>query len=357
MTLHPPARDITRLTLAVLFIILLIVASLLVLRPFLTSLVWATMLVITTWPQMVRIQGWLWGKRPLAAIVMVGFLLLVLFVPLSLAIASIVARADDIVRLARGLGDLTLPQPPEWIGHIPLVGAKLTVEWQRIAALGPRLLAESLAPHARSLVTWSISEVGNVGLILVQFLLTVIISAVLYAKGDQAAKGVIMFAQRLAGSHGENAVILAAKAVRGVATGVVITALIQAIGGGLGLAISGVPAALILTAVMFVLCVAQLGPLLVLIPAVGWLFWQDQTFWGSLMIVWTLVIGTIDNFLRPVLIKKGADLPLLLIFVGVIGGLLAFGVIGLFVGPVMLAVTYTLLKAWVVGEERAAREI
>ncbi len=352
-----PVRDITRVILAVLFIILLMSASFLVLRPFLTSLVWASMLAVTTWPFMLHIQRWLWGKRALAALVMVGLLLLVLFVPLSLAIASIIARADDIVRIARGFGALTFPPPPEWVARIPLLGVKLATEWQEVASLGPRILAESLAPHARSLVSWSLAEVGNVGLILVQFLLTVVITAVLYIKGEQAANGVIQFANRLAGKYGKDAVILAGKAVRGVAAGVVVTALIQAVGGGLGLALSGVPAAVVLTAVMFVLCVAQLGPLPVLVPAVAWLFWTDQVFWGTVMVGWALVIGLIDNVLRPLLIKKGADLPLLLIFVGVIGGLLAFGVIGLFVGPVILAVTYTLLKAWVIGEERAAREL
>ena len=114
---------------------------------------------------------------------------------------------------------------------------------------------------------------------------------------------------------------------------------------------AGVPAAAVLTAIMFMLCIAQLGPALVLFPAVIWLFWSDQTLWGSVLLVWSLVVVTLDNFLRPILIKKGADLPLLLIFAGVIGGLVAFGIIGLFIGPVVLAVTYTLLGAWVDGGE------
>lgn len=118
---------------------------------------------------------------------------------------------------------------------------------------------------------------------------------------------------------------------------------------------TGVPAATVLTAVMLLLCIAQLGPGLVLIPAVIWLFWSGQTLWGSVLLVWTVIVGTMDNFLRPLLIKKGADLPLLLIFAGVIGGLIAFGIIGLFIGPVVLAVTYTLLAAWV-SESPADRD-
>jgi predicted PurR-regulated permease PerM len=353
MALTPPSQDITRYTLAVLFIAMLIAASFWILSPFLTAIAWASTIVIATWPLMLRVQARLWGKRALAVLVMTVLLLLLLVIPLSLAIASIVAHASDIVGWARSLATFTMPAPPDWIGQIPLVGPKLAAQWQQLAAVGPGVLSERLAPYARTIVSWLIAQAGSVGLMVVQFLLTVIISAVLYASGEQAATGVIRFARRLAGQHGENAIILAGRAVRGVALGVVVTALIQTILGGIGLGLSGVPAAALLTGVLFILCVAQLGPMLVLIPAVVWLFWEGHTLWGSIMVVWSIIVGTIDNFIRPILIKKGADLPLLLIFAGVIGGLIAFGIIGLFIGPVLLAVTYTLLKTWVAGDDAA----
>jgi predicted PurR-regulated permease PerM len=135
--------------------------------------------------------------------------------------------------------------------------------------------------------------------------------------------------------------------VRGVVLGVVVTALIQAGIGGIGLFVTSVPAAGLLTAVTVIFCLAQLGPFLVLIPAVAWLYWSGQPGRGTVLLVFLVVAGTIDNVVRPFLIRKGADLPILLIFAGVIGGLIAFGIIGLFIGPVMLAVTYTLLKEWV----------
>ncbi|HZV47288.1 MAG TPA: AI-2E family transporter, partial [Thermodesulfovibrionales bacterium] len=147
----------------------------------------------------------------------------------------------------------------------------------------------------------------------------------------------------------------AAKAVRGVALGVVLTAIIQSVLGGIGLAVTGVPAAAILTAVMFMLCIAQVGPALVLILSIVWLFWKGEPVWGGVLIAWSIPVVILDNFLRPVLIKKGADLPLLLIFAGVIGGLLAFGIVGLFIGPVVLAVSYVLLKAWV-SESKSEQE-
>jgi predicted PurR-regulated permease PerM len=296
---------------------------------------------------MLAVQRWLWGKRGLAVAVMTVLLLLLLIIPLSLAIATILDRADDIAVRARFLATYTVPAPPEWVARLPLAGPKLAAGWTDLAAAGPGVLSERLAPHARTIVSWLFSQAGSLFLMVVQFLLTVIISAVLYATGESAATGVCRFARRLAERHGESAAILAAKAIRGVALGVVLTAVIQAALGGAGLVISGVPGAAVLTAVMFMLCVAQVGPMLVLIPAVVWLFWTDQSVWGSIMVVWTIFVGTLDNVIRPVLIKKGADLPLLLIFSGVIGGLIAFGVIGLFVGPVLLAVTYTLLREWV----------
>jgi predicted PurR-regulated permease PerM len=176
--------------------------------------------------------------------------------------------------------------------------------------------------------------------------LTVVIAAVLYANGERVAEQALRFGRRLAGSSGEVSVRLAAQAIRGVALGVVVTALVQSVIGGIGLAVAGVPFAAILTAVMFIFSIAQVGAVPVLIPAVIWLYWSGSTGWGTFLVIVTVVVGTLDNFLRPVLIKKGANLPLLLVFSGVIGGLIAFGLIGIFVGPVVLAVAYTLLGAW-----------
>jgi predicted PurR-regulated permease PerM len=188
-------------------------------------------------------------------------------------------------------------------------------------------------------------------MLFVEFLLTVLLAAILYAGGETAANGVCRFAGRLAGQQGEEAVMLAGRAVRGVALGVVVTAMVQAVLGGIGLAVAGVPFASVLTAVMFILSIIQVGPVPVLLPAVGWLYWSGHPVAGTLLLVWTVVAGNLDNVLRPILIRKGADLPMLLILAGSIGGLIAFGIIGLFIGPVLLAVTYTLLTAWIEGEK------
>jgi predicted PurR-regulated permease PerM len=187
-------------------------------------------------------------------------------------------------------------------------------------------------------------------MMLLQFLLTTIITAIMLAKGESTRDGILLFANRLAGRRGRDAAVLAGKTIRGVVLGVVGTALIQTAMGGIGLWMTGVPAAALLTAVMFFLCLAQLGPIFVLAPAVGWLYWSGHSGMGTTLLVIAIITLASDNVIRPLLIKRGADLPLLLIFAGVIGGLIAFGVVGIFIGPVLLAVVYTLLTAWVTAD-------
>jgi predicted PurR-regulated permease PerM len=344
-------RDLTRNALAVLFIGVLIGFSFWILRPFLGAMVWATMIVVATWPVMLAVQARLWRKRALAVTVMTLALLLVLIVPLSLAIGTIVSNADAIAGWAKSLTTLKVPPPPEWVGKLPFIGSKTMQAWEQVAAAGIEEFAARAAPYAGRVTRWFVAEVGNFGLVFVQCLLTIVLAAVMYANGERAAAGVKRFGFRLAGARGESSIQLAGQAIRGVALGVVVTALAQSVAGGIGLAIVGVPFATILTAVMFMLAIAQLGPILVLAPAVIWLYWNGSSGWGTFLLIWTVAVGSMDNFLRPILIKRGANLPLLLIFAGVIGGLTAFGLVGIFVGPVVLAVAYTLLEAWV-SEER-----
>jgi predicted PurR-regulated permease PerM len=340
-------QEVTRITIAVILVGFLAVSSFWVLRPFLIAFLWATMIVVTTWPLLLALQKRLWGKRTLAAVCLTLLLLLVLVLPLTLAIATIVDKANEITSFGKSLASFTLPPPPPWLNGIPLFGSKLMEEWLHYSQLPPAELSAQLSPYAVKLVGWIASEVGSVGLLIMQFLLTVVISAILYIHGETAATGALSFARRLAGENGEEALVLAGKAIRGVALGVVVTAIVQSMLGGIGLAVVGLPAVSLLTAVMFILCIAQIGPGLVMTPAIIWVYYSAGTFWGTVLLIWSIPVLLLDNLLRPILIKKGADLPLLLIFAGVIGGLLAFGIIGLFLGPVLLAVTYTLLVDWV----------
>ena len=346
--------DLPRTTLAVLFLAALIGTSLWLLRPFLGPAIWATMVVVATWPLMLRVQRILWGRRGLAVTTMTLILLLLFVVPLTVAIGTIVGNADRLVEWARMAAAFEIPEKaPTWLAHLPLIGGALAGFWEQASTAGLKGLAGKLTPYAGNVTRWFVAEVGSLGFLLLQFLLTVIIAALMYARGEAAALLVRRFAARLAGQRGSDSVKLAGDAIRGVALGVGVTALVQSLLGGLGLAIAGVPWAGLLTALMFMLCIAQLGPVPVLVPAAIWLFWSGQTGAGIFVAVVAVVATTLDNVVRPLLIRMGADLPLLLIFSGVIGGLLAFGLVGIFVGPVVLAVSYTLLEAWMADGEPA----
>jgi predicted PurR-regulated permease PerM len=242
-----------------------------------------------------------------------------------------------------------MPPPPQWLERIPFAGGKLAAKWRETAALNPEERLAVMTPYTGRVLQWFVDQAGSVGMTLLQFLLTTIIAALMYANGETVRSGIFSFARRLAGSEGEAAAVLAGKAARGVALGVVVTAIVQAALGGVGLFIAQVPAASLLTAVMFMLCLAQVGAGPVLIPVVIWLYVKGNTAMAIVLLIFSVLALTIDNVLRPVLIRKGADLPLIMIFAGVIGGLVAFGVVGLFIGPVVLAITSTLLRAWVSG--------
>ena len=350
----PPARDLVRITLAVLVIGLLILACLWVLEPFLAAIVWATMVVVATWPMMLAIQRRLGGRRWAAVVVMTLLAVVVLVVPLVLAVTTIAEHADEIVAGAKDKLGRGLPATPAWVEKIPLVGAPVAEEWTRIAASSREELAGQVAPFVRRALEWLVGQAGGVGRMVVHLLLTLGITVVLYATGGTAAHGVRRFARRLAGERGDSSVVLAGQAIRAVALGVVVTAMVQSVASCIGLVACGIPYATVLTAVVFVLCIAQLGPILVLLPAVGWLYWSGEPVRGTILLVWTLAVGILDNVLRPMLIRRGADLPLLLILAGVIGGLVSLGIIGLFIGPVVLAVAYRLLGAWIADLDRPA---
>lgn len=340
-------RDLARNTLAILCILGLIGLSLWVLRPFLAASVWAAMLVVATWPLFRGLEERLGGRRGVAVALMSLAMLLLLVLPLWLAIDTMLDHADQLAAAGKSVAAHGLPPPPAWVGALPLVGERIATAWSQLAAGGTAGVFAKAMPYATDAGKWLLAQVGGLGGMLIQFLLVVTISAIFYSGGESGARMARRFGRRLAGERGENSIILAGQAIRGVALGVGVTAIVQTALGGIGLAVAGVPVASLLSALMLMLCIAQIGPMLVLLPAAGWLFWTEATGWASFLLVWSLVVGSLDNFLRPMLIKRGADLPLLLIFAGVIGGMLGFGLIGIFVGPVVLAVTYTLMLAWI----------
>src|SRR3954462_2833820 len=341
----PP--DFTRFVLVVLVIGALLTGSFLTLLPFLGGLIWAATIVIATWPMFLRLERATGGRRSITTTIMMIAVLLAFVVPLSAAIATVLDAANRSPSLVHDYVERGLGPPPHWLSTVPVLGRKLADRWQTLATGGPEALAAAVRPYARSAAAWVITTTGGLGRLVIHALLTVLLVGILYANGEAAARGALAVADRLGGGAGQRSMRLAAQAVRGVALGVVVTALIQSSLAGLGLWVSGVPHPALLSAIMLTMCIAQLGPVLVLAPAVGWLYWIGQSGWASALLVWSLPVVALDNVVRPILIRRGVQLPMLLIIGGVIGGLITFGVIGLFVGPGILAATFTLGKEWV----------
>ncbi|HSR90818.1 MAG TPA: AI-2E family transporter YdiK [Gemmatimonadales bacterium] len=340
----PTNRELPRTTIAVVTILFLLISSLFIVQPLLGAVIWATMIVVATWPVLISLQRRLWGKRALAVTGMTLALFLLFAVPIGMAVGSVAGRLGELE--SGQLNNISVPPPPAWVQKVPMVGTKIDTAWREVAT-GQVDLATKVQPYLQPMIAWLGRKAGSFLALVVQLIVIVIAAAILYANGEIAAYGVRRFAERLAGERGDRVIVLAGQAIRGVAFGVVVTAILQTALSGLGLWLFGIPQAAFLTAVIFLLCVAQVGPALVMIPAVFWMYSTGQTGKATLFLLWTLVCITMDNILRPILIKRGADLPLPLVFLGVIGGLIGFGLIGIFVGPVVLAVTYTLLVWWV----------
>ncbi|MET0660147.1 MAG: AI-2E family transporter YdiK [Steroidobacteraceae bacterium] len=345
--LRATPHEIARPTFTVLIIGLLLVGSLWTLLPFIGALIWAAAIVVASWPLLLWVQRLAGERRAVAVTVMTLIVLVLVIVPFWVAVNALLDASRQGIELLRSFLAHGLGPPPAWISDIPYLGERITRKWSELAAAGQDEFAATVRPYARSAAHWMLAITGGIGGLLVHFLLTVILVGVLYAQGETAAQGLIAFARRLGGERAAGTVILAGQSVRSVALGVVVTALLQTSLAGLGLWVTGVPHPGLLTAIVFVFCIAQVGPILVLVPAVIWMYANADPLWATALLIWSIPVLIMDNFLRPILISRGVDLPLLLIFAGVIGGLIGFGVIGLFVGPVVLAVTYTSLVQWV----------
>ena len=233
--------DVTRVLLAVVAIGGLIAATFWVLRPFLPALIWATMIVVATWPVMRTVQGRLGGRRVLAVAVMTAAMVIIVVGPIMVGIVVVIEHSEDFVGWSKSLVASAIAGPPAWLSNLPLVGERLTAEWQAIASERPEDLAARVSPYLPDVGRWIVGQAGSLGLLLIQLALTVVLSALLYARGEAVATGVRAFARRLAGESGDEVVVLSAQAIRAVALGIVVTALVQSGIGGIGLAVTGVP--------------------------------------------------------------------------------------------------------------------
>src|SRR5689334_15210709 len=330
----------------VLIVVGLLIRVLVIVTPFTTALLFGATLATAAWPaRQALVRN---GLRRGSAAALLLLLSIVLVVLPMLVVAPHLAD-----QLSRGIQRIqsyfaATPEQPAWIKATPLVGRRLAAAWDRVVQVqgNLRALAE---PYAANLELVMIAAARGLADSLVQVILSLAVATMFWTNGDGLVAMLHDALRRLGGPIAERALDVAAGAIRGVAYGVVGTAAIQALLLAVGLAVAGVPGAATLGFVGLLLAISQIGgPLLILIwgGAAWWLFGQDHQAWGVFMIVWGLFVGTIDNFIKPWLIGFGVEMPMSLTILCVFGGFLAFGFLGLFIGPTLIAIMFTLLQAW-----------
>jgi predicted PurR-regulated permease PerM len=329
-----------------LLIVGLLVGVLTIVKPFTTAILFGGAIAVAAWPlrELLVRQGMRRGQT--AALLFLLSILLVLL-PMLVIVPHLADQLDQAAQRFE-LYFRATPEKPAWITGLPLIGRRLDGIWdQMVKAEGD--LRSLIDPYTVDLEQWLIRAAGAVADSLVQVILSLVAAAMFWVNGDGLVAMLQDALRRLGGPVAEQALDVAAGAIRVVAYGVIGTAAVQAIILALGLAIAGVPGAAMLGFIALLLAISQIGaPLLVVIwgGAAWWLFGHHSAGWGTFIIIWGVFVSIIDNLIRPWLIGLGIDMPLSLTVLGVFGGFVVFGFLGLFVGPALIAIAYTLLMAW-----------
>jgi predicted PurR-regulated permease PerM len=342
--MNGPATSLER-NLAWILLVVLFAACLLVLAPFISALLWAVILCYSSWPVYRRLLYAWKGRRTLAALSMSLGLVVAVLLPFGLVVTKVAGNVDDLRTTAQRWMNGELPPSPAWLRKSPLLGARAADYWESLRRDSQKLMRDArrfIEPVSRLLLKAGLA-VGNG---LVQLALSIFVMFFLLRDGPWAADALTAIIDRIGGQRAKQLLFAAGDTVRGVVYGILGTALLQALLAGAGFFVAGVPGIGLLVLLTFFLSVVPGGPPLVFLPAVLWLFSQGSTGWGIFLAIWGIGVSSVDNFIKPWLISHGSDMPFLLIFLGVIGGALAFGFIGVFLGPTLLSVAYRLILEW-----------
>lgn len=340
-----PDRRIER-GVAILVVGLLLVGCFVVLRPFVSALLWSVILCFSTWPAYERLLNLLRGRRNLAAGLMTFGLVMFLLMPFLIVGVSLADNVKQFTAATRSWIEAGPPDPPRWLNKVPVVGQKTAEYWQSVAHDSAKLF-DSIKRFIEPVGTWLLKLGLLLGRGLLQIALSIFIAFFLFRDGLRAAEWLRTSVERVGGESGKHLLDVAGRTVRGVVYGILGTALVQAVTAGIGFAIAGVPGAGLLTLLTFFMAIVPMGPPLVWFPAAIWLFHQGWTGWGIFMLLWGVGVSSVDNLVKPWLISQGSNLPFILVFLGVLGGALAFGFIGVFLGPTLLGMGFRLAKEWI----------
>ncbi len=340
----PFMRPALEITIRLGLIALMLVWCFTIVRPFLEPILWGIIIAVASYPGYRRMEAGLGGRRYLAAAIFVVLALAVLILP-TVMLADTVIGATGTAADALADGDIEVPPPPASVADWPIVGKRLYEYWS-VANENLEEAFDKVAPQLRAIGSWLITVAAGAGFAIVKFVIAIIIAAVLLPNSNVGGSVADSVATRIAGPRGVEFAGLARDTVRNVARGILGVALIQAIFAGLVFLLFGIPGAGLLALVCLLLAVVQIGIFPVLIPLAIYVFSVEPTTTAILFVVCCLPVAVIDNILKPILLGRGAAVPMAVIFLGAIGGFISTGIIGLFIGAVVLSVGYTLFLAW-----------
>jgi predicted PurR-regulated permease PerM len=336
-------RQAVEVSIRIGLIFLLVGACLLILRPFLALLVWGIIIAISVYPTYGKLRRALGGRGGLAAGVYTVAMLAVLIVPVLLLTGTVVQGIETLAGHLKQ-GTLTIPPPPSNVETWPVIGPPLNSMWTA-AATNLSAVLRKFAPEIRAVIPVLLSTSAGIGLTILQFLLSILVAGVLLGNAQTGAAVSRSLANRLFGERGAEFQELAESTVRSVTSGILGVALIQSLFASVGFLVVGLPGAGLWALMFLIAAVLQVG-VLVLIPAVVYVFAIASTSKAIIFLIWCAVVGLMDNILKPLLLGRGAPVPIAVIFLGAIGGFLAMGIIGLFVGAIILSVGYKLFHVW-----------
>jgi predicted PurR-regulated permease PerM len=334
------------------FLGVILYLSLSIIRPFLETMAWSVVLAVALYPVFDLLAKWLGGRRRLAAALITVLLLLIVFGPVTWLGLDLV----DVPRMIYARldsGQLSIPAPVETVKNWPLIGEPIFQFWE-LASSNLSAALVKLAPHLKSIGATLLGAAGSAGIAILQFLASVIIAGFLLSPGPMLVEAVVAFLHRRVSRRGSEFMQLAGATIRNVSQGVIGVSLLQALLAGIGLTVAGVPGASLIAFGVLVLGIIQIGPTVIIIPVIIWSWMTMETWTALIFTAYMVPVNLIDNILRPIIFARGLKTPMLVIIVGVIGGTLSNGIIGLFVGPIVLAVTWDLLVAFVRDNDRAS---
>ena len=319
-------------------------------KPFVTPIIWGVIIAVAIYPIYQRLQAALGDRQGLAATLYTVFFLIIFIVPTVMLAGTLV---ESVKFLAKGFGNGTLivPPPPESVGSWPIVGEPLVDFW-RLASENLKAALQQIAPHLKVVGSWLLSTAGGTGLGILQFMVAIIISGFLLGQAKRGQQFAQIIVNRFAGKRGEQITDLVEATVRSVALGILGVSAIQSIFAGLGFMVAGVPAAGLWALLCLLLSVVQIGILPVVIPIIIYLFNTADMSTAVAFLIWSIPVSLTDNILKPIFLSRGVKTPMAVIFMGAIGGFLVSGIVGLFIGAVVLSLGYELFMSWVKEDSR-----